>query len=267
MGYPIFVEQLKRAWRPAIFWGGGIGLLGFYVASVIQNAEILQQYEAILAALPLPLLAAFGVSDVSSLVSPEGFIGFGFLFYAILALAVYAVLSGLNITANDEEAGIMDVVLALPIPRWRVIAEKFAAYTVLSAVVVFISGIGLFAGASVTIIELDRMRLLEGTVNMLPTMLVIMAFTAMVASLISRKGLVATIATSFVVLSYFLFTIDNATDSSLTTALGHLSFFHYYDAEQVMQTGLALGHVALLLSLTAVCVAISLVAFERRDIA
>lgn len=267
MGYPIFIEQLKRAWRSAIFWGIGIGLLGFYVTSVIQNAEILAQYEEILAALPTPLLAAFGVSDVNSLVSPEGFIGFGFLFYAILALAVYAVLSGLNITANDEDEGIMEVMLALPIARWRVIAEKFAAYTLLSIVIVVISGMGLFAGASVTIIELDRMRLLQGTINMLPTMLIIMAFTAMVASLSSRKGIVATIATVFVVLSYFLFTIDNATDSPITTMLGQLSFFHYYDAEQVMQTGLMLGNVVLLIGLTMVCVAISLVAFEQRDIA
>lgn len=267
MGYPIFIEQLKRGWRSAVFWGLGIGLLGFYVTSVIQNAEILQQYEQILSALPAPLLAAFGVTNAESLVSPEGFIGFGFLFYAILMLAVYAVLSGLNITANDEDDGIMDVVLALPIPRRRVIAEKFVAYALLSVVIVIIAGMGLFAGASVTIIELDRGKLLAGTINLLPTMLIIMAFTAMVASLIARKGIVASIASAFVILSYFLFTIDNATDSPITTALGQLSFFHYYDAEQVMQTGLALGNMALLLGLTVVCVAISLIAFERRDIA
>ena len=37
---------------------------------------------------------------------------------------------GMRVTANEEDSGILDVVLSLPVRRWQVMVEKIAAYLV-----------------------------------------------------------------------------------------------------------------------------------------
>jgi putative exporter of polyketide antibiotics len=70
----------------------------------------------------------------------------------------------------------------------------------------------------------------------------------------------------FVVGSYFVDFLGGAASGSLADALRALSFFSYYDATTVMQTGLNWGSVALLLGVTAALVAGALWFFQRRDV-
>jgi ABC-2 type transport system permease protein len=264
----IFVEQLKRSWRDTLFWGLGIAMLMFYVLAIIQDVDVLKQYEQLLASMPPALLSAFGLDDAASLSTPEGFLAFGGMTYGILLLAVYAILSGLNITANDEDEGILDVVLALPIARWRVIVEKFLAYVLMVSVIVLIGYGGIIGGRIVVPaeVELDMSRLLVGTLVMIPTTLAMLAVTMMIASLISRKRIAMALSTTFVVASYFIFTIGNAASNAITDFLARLSLFSYFDAEQTVTNGLQVGNIVILLAIIVVSLGISVVAFERRDI-
>lgn len=266
MAGAIFTETLRRHWRQMVYWGVGVGLLGFYVLVVIKDVDVLKQYAAIAESMPPVLLQMFGAQDAAALATPEGFMSFGFFGYTLLILAVYAVMAGLNVTANEEEDGILDVLLAQPVPRWRVVIEKLAAYALISAGIIALSFVLVLAGTPFSGMPVSVSRLLEGTLNMLPSLWLMIAFTAFAAVTARRRTTALAVAAVFIVASYFVDFLGAAASGSLADALRALSFFSYYDPNAVMVSGLNAGSVALLLAVTAALVAGTLWFFQRRDV-
>ncbi|MGJ3240383.1 MAG: ABC transporter permease subunit [Anaerolineae bacterium] len=266
----IFVEQFKQTWRQMLYWGVGLFMLAFYILAVIEDPDIIEQYSVLLQSFPPAMLSAFGLSDAALLTSAEGFVAFAGFTYGGLALAVFGVLAGLNITANDEDSGMMNVILALPTPRWQVIVERFLAYSVQLLVIVALLLLGIVVGANVFNVELDMMLMVLGSINLIPASLAIIGVTALIGGAFSNKTLVTSLAGGFVLVSYMLNIIAgavNADDMPLAEWLGRVSVFTYLDSEGViLEESLNTGNVLILLVLAVVSVMIALYAFENRDI-
>ncbi|MCU0514077.1 MAG: ABC transporter permease [Anaerolineae bacterium] len=262
----IFVELLRRNWRQMVYWGIGLAILGFYATSVIPNADTLRQYQAVVETLPPILLQAFGAADNSVMATPEGFVAFSFLAYLLLIMLVYAVLAGLNITASEEEDGIMDVLLALSVPRWRIIVEKYAVYALLVVGIVVISYAGMFLGAAGATMPFNMSLLTVGGINIVLGVLLVMAFTACLATLIRRRATTTAIVVSVIVVSYFINVIGNAAAGTVAAALRALSFFSYADAQYVVADGFSIGSVLLLSAATVLFFVGALWGWERRDV-
>ncbi len=263
----IFRHTLGRGWKSMLMWGIGLMIYGFYVTAIISDVSMLEQYSNLIATMPTAMLQMFGMpEDMTFMTTPEGFISFGYFGYILLMLAVYAVLSGLNVTANEEDQGIMDVMLSLPLPRWRIIVEKFAAYSLLCAGIVLFGFLGMWLGLQVSELPINMTRLMEGNFNILPSMLVIMAFTTCVAGFIRNRSTAATLAAAFVIVSYFLNVLASAATGSIATELARLSLFYYYDNNGVMMNGLSWVTVIGLIALAGVLVGAGMWAFQRRDV-
>lgn len=263
----VFMNTLRRNWRSGLYWGIGIALLGVYAIVVIPNVDMLNQYAQLAESMPPLLLQAFGISDVSSMATPSGFLGFAFFGYALLILAAYVVIAGLNVTANEEDRGIMDITLSLPIPRWRVVLERFLAYTLIVVVILVLTFLGMWgATLSTTTLSFDIGRMAEGILNMVPSTLLMLAFTVFAGTLMRTRGGAAAVATAFVIVSYFVNFLGSAASGSAAAALQAISFFTYYGGNNIMSTGLNWGNIILLVAVTVVLTAGSLWFFERRDI-
>ena len=266
MAGSIFIEQLKRIWKHIIYWGLGMGLLSWLVMMIIPSADVLQEYAELIESMPPFLMQAFGANDMEALATPEGFIGLEIFSFVILLLAAYAVSAGLNIIANDENEGAMDVLLTLPVPRWRVILERFAAYSIIVMIVALNTYLGLLIGNSMVELEVNMQIMAAASVNMIPVTLAVMAFTVFVAGMSPRRGVVLATSTLFVVLSYFVYTIGNAVNTTAANVASSFSVFQYYNHEAVVMEGMQWGNMLILLLVMAVLVAISLVTFQRRDV-
>lgn len=267
MSGAVFVETLKRSWRQVLYWGIGLGILGFYVVSIVHDVDVLKQYQDIIGSkLPPAIMQALGISDVSALATPEGFIAFGFLTYGLILMMVYGVLAGMNVSANEEDDGTMDVLLAQPIPRWRLITEKFAAYALMSTVVIALAYLGLFGGTLASPIEISMSRLVLTSIPLILAIWFVIAFTTAAGTFFRRKSTAMMAVVSFIVVSYFLNFIGNAASDTAAGAIKALSFFEYADAQGVVQSGLTVTSLAVLAIGTAVLFGLSLWLFERRDV-
>lgn len=262
----VFWNTLKSSWRGALYWGIGMGLLAYYILVIIPDMDALNQYADMAKALPPVLMQMLGVSDAASLLAPEGFIGFGFFGYGLLLLAVYAVTAGLNVTANEEDEGILDIVLSLPLARWRLVLERFAAYVLLTLLIIVIAMAGMWLGSQQSALNLNMGRLVEATLNMLPGILFMIALTIFVSVLVRRKAVATGIVAGIIAASYFLDFIGKAVINDIVQVLQKLSFYSYYDSGDVVINGLNTGNVIILLGLTVVLVAGALWLFNRRDV-
>lgn len=262
----IFSETLRRNWRQILWWGVGIGALGLYIGVFTKDVDVLKQYAEVVKAVPPALIQMFGIDDPAAMGTPEGFIAFGFFGYTLLIYAVFAVFAGLNVTANEEDEGIMDVLLSLPVARSRVVLEKLAAYVVLVLAIVLISFGGLWAGMQSSASTVSMTRLAESSINMIPGILLMLTFTVFIATTVRRKSTATAIVAVFIIASYFVDFLGGAASGTLADTLRAISYFSYYDAAGVMKNGLDVGSMTLLLAVSAAFVVGSLWMFNRRDV-
>ena len=266
----VFVEQLKQSWLQILTWGVGLGFLTFFMSVIVEDPEVINQYSAVISAMPPAILSAFGISDVALLTTPEGFLVFAGFTYGAIILSVFGVLAGLSITANDEDSGMMNIVLTLPTPRWQVIVERFLAMVVVLLGIDLLMFSGMLLGNIVFNLEMDMMALFLGAINMMPMILAIMAITTLVGTVFSNKLIITAVAGSFVLISYVINIIADAvnkTDVPVAGWVEKLSVYNYLGSEGVVLDGqLNAGNVSILLVATILAVVISVYAFENRDI-
>ncbi len=261
----VFRETLRRGWRGMLYWGIGFGLYGLGILLIVQDANVLKTYGQIAKEFPPIVMQLFG-GDAANLATPEGFLAYGFFGYLLLIFAVYAILGGLNITANDEDAGIMDLVISLPLPRWRLMVEKLAAYALMIVGIVVMSYIGLVIGGQFSAIKVDSGRVLQATINIIPATLLILSFTALTGAVFRSKSTATGVAAVFVVGSYILNFLGMAASGTFFDQLRGLSFFTYYDHQGVIVNGLSVGNVLLLVVVSAICAGGAIWFFQRRDV-
>jgi ABC-2 type transport system permease protein len=263
----IFAETLRRNWQAGLFWGLGLALLGYFVMAMVGDAAFLEQMAAMMKSMPPAITQVFGAVGIEDFITTEGFVSAVYFTYAGLVMAIYALLSGLNISANEEEAGILDIVLSLPVGRWQLILERYAAYVVMTVAVVLVAYLGLLLGSLQTGVEVNQSLLLAGSINMLPMTLFMMAFTVALAALLRRRAAALGLAATYLIASYFIDFLAAALTQPAMETVSLVSFFTYYDSQTVMQQGLVIANILVLVVALVVFMATALYFFKRRDIA
>ena len=269
----VFMETLRRKWRQMIYWGLGVSLWGvtpFFMlpSNPVKLDEMMQQYTGI-AENWGSLMQAVGLSDAAMLGTPKGFVGYYLFSFMLLILAIYAVLAGLNVTANEEEDGAMDVLLSLPIPRWRLVVEKVLAYSVMIVGILILGSVGMLIGVAFSTIDLEvsAARLLAGMFNILPGTLLILTFTALMGALLRRRSTAIAASSLFVVAGYLFDAIGRASGKELMDHLRQITVFAHYNGTSILLTGLNWNDVIGLLVVSVLLLVGAILFFERRDIA
>lgn len=270
MNGKIFIEQLKQSWLQALYWGVGVGFLTFFMSIIVEDPQVLEGYSNLIEAFPPAILSAFGVSDAALLTTPEGFIVFAGFTYGSIILSVFGVLAGLNIINNDEDSGMMNIILSLPTPRWQVIVERFLAYVVIVFVIAMLLFGGIVLGTIIFNLEIDLMLMFMGSINMMPIILSIIAVTALFSALFSNKLIVTGLSAAFVLSSYVINTLIgaiNVDEVPFANIIGNLSIYNYVDSEGIIiNRAINIPNMSILLLVAVVAIGISVYAFENRDI-
>jgi ABC-2 type transport system permease protein len=261
----VFLETLRRTWKGTLGWAFGMALMVGYVVVAIPDVKTLQQYTELFKNSPKIAVLLLG-SDTAAMMTAEGMFGVMFFSWIMLVLSCYGVIAGLSITANEEERGIMDVLLAMPLPRWRIVIEKFAAHVLNTFVIAFLTFLAIWAFTTNSeLYKITAGSAFASSMNMIPPILVTIAFTAFVASVVRRRGQVIAIAGAFVAVSYLLDLIGRATEGT-SASLRYLSFFTWFDGTNVLIRGAQVGSMLLLTVVALVLIAAATGLFQRRDV-
>lgn len=263
----VFVETLRRGWRGALIWSIGISFISMMQILLLPNVDALAQFAQIMETLPPIFASALAGGDAAFMGTPEGYLATRFFSLALLIFAIYALNAGLSVTANEEERGILDMVLSLPIPRWRLVSERLAAYALLLLGMVAFTFAAIWVSLQLTpVLEIDTGRIFSSTVNIVPGALLVLAFTTLAGALMRSRSLAVAVGTVFVIGSFFVNFIGSAASGSAAATLQKISFYYYYDSTNVMRNGLQPANVLVLLAAAAISAAGAVWFFERRDI-
>ena len=182
----------------------------------------------------------------------------------ILLLAFGSAL-GIRAIAGDEEAGLLDVLLAHPIERTRFLVERAAAMFVALAVAGFSLFLVMVAIAGlVGFEEIGAVNFAAASVQIVLLGSFFGALALFVGAATGKRSLAAGAVAIVGVLSYFANTLGPSIDLLRWTR--DLSPFHYYSGGQPLRNGIQYGDAAVLVVAIIVLIAVAAVAFRPRDI-
>ncbi len=261
MSLDITTKSLWDGRRSFLGWAIGLaGAAGIYTSSyaLIEPTA----YEDVIEGFPPELLDAFGWDDIAS---PAGYLGstvFG-LVVPILTV-IFAIAVGTRFLAGDEEAGTLELTLTHPISRASLVLQR-----AVSAVIVDLGAGAVVALAVLTLtgpvgLDVPASRIIAASLSL---GLLGVSFSMLAIALgawIGRRGVVLGTCSAVAVYSYFAATVLPTVDGF--EWLDKSSLFFFYGGQEILESGLAIGNVAVLVAVSAVLLVIAVIGFQRRDV-
>jgi ABC-2 type transport system permease protein len=255
-------EARRRVRGAILITVGFILIAGLYVGLFPSFDESGVDFEQVFENLPEAAQGAFAIEAINTI---EGFLAVElYQFIWILLFGIYMAYSGGSLVAADVEAGRLELLLAAPVSRTRIVYEKYCSLLVpvvvanLVVPLVIYLGVG-FIGESLSLADLYAVHLLS-VPYLLCCASIGLGLSVLFdrASIAQRGGIVAV---------FMLFLVETIASSTDFEWLGAVSPTRYYDPGEILVEGtydvagaaiLLAGAVALLLAST--------VYFQRRDV-
>jgi len=258
----LFIKELRMRRGGIIGWTAGLALWGSLV--VVLYPSIGAQFEQ----LQLPeFYEAFG--PITAIGELPGFLTFEVFNFAVpIALAIYGLVLGTGVLAGEEDEGTLELLLALPIPRWQLVLAKALFIAVSLAVVT--AGLCLSAWIGVEIIR-DEIDVTIGASDLalvgLQSWLLVVALAMIslfLGAYLPHRRQASTVGALILGASYLLNSLAQLTEE--LNPYRPLSLSHYYDPHELMTSGPAWGDTLVLAGVALVFLALALLSFQRRNV-
>jgi ABC-2 type transport system permease protein len=257
----------KTIWdrRKSILWWAA-GLVAMTLLTMASYPTVLDQrdsYEQLLEGAE-GIAAIFGFEAVSELFDPAGYMVSNLYAQTLLiVLLVFTIGIGASSIAGEEGKRTMDLLLANPVPRRRVVLDVIAAMTLLTFVIVAAVMVAELATNRVFQLDLGFMGYLAANVGVSLLALIFGAIALAVGAVSGSRGYAIGISAATAVLLFLLFGLSSSVSFlEWTEPLNPISWFL---GAKPLTDGFALEFGWMILTI-AVLIGIALWGFERRDV-
>ena len=259
----VFTKTLRDLRWPTFWVALGMGGMTAYFAILYPTYSKILDISSLLAKMG-PVAKLMGATgDINSL---TGFLHIE-LFSMILPALMVVLAAGLSsgFTAGEESRGTIDVLLSYPISRRRLVLEKCLAVLIACVVAAAVTWALGLAGAAISSSPLAADKLAAACVMLVLISLVYGSLALAISTATGNRGAAIGVAVGLLVVTYLIDGLANIVDGLNT--IRWISPFKYYMGNDPLRNGIDLGDAAVLIGITAVLVVVSVVAFERRDLA
>jgi len=264
----IVLRRFVRDRRRSIAgWSVGVGLYILSNNAIFPSIKKIKGIEDMMKNLPKGLRSAFGSSGEILITSPAGYQQ-GRLFSLVLPILVviFAVSVGTHATSGSEEEGTLELLLANPVSRERVLLERFGGLVactfalggaMTAILVAFSPPFGLLDGVSIVGLlaacaGVTLVGLLHGT----------LAFT--IGAWTGKRSVAIASATSVAAAGYLLNAL--AETSEKLHLLRFITPWHWFLGRNMLAQGVAPDALLLPIAVCAVLVGAAYWRFPRRDL-
>ena len=257
-----FVALVRRGLRDGrrtpLTWGGPLGAMGVLYSALYPSIE--GQLNDMISNYPSSLKEAFNITDLATF---DAYFDAEMLsMIAPLAIAFFAIRQITKATVGAEEAGHLDVLLATPVPRRRLVAAAFTVAAVLSVAILAVVLVLTWASALIAGADPALPGLVRGMANVWPLAVAFAGLATLVAGITRGGARVTAISVSVLGLMYVMDLAGKLADMEW---LRVPSAFRYYGS--AVQDGIDPAHFAGLVVAGVVLAAVGALLFERRDLA
>lgn len=253
-----------RDYRVAILgWGLGLALLLYATLAAYATQITTPQARAQFAQLAETFRFFAEPIEVTT---PTGFATWRIMGLTPVLLGIWAILAGARLVRGAEERGTLDIVLATPRSRARVLAEGIAALVAALAIVGVLLGLGALAGEAAAGVPAAPGGAILAGLNVSLTALVFGLLALLLSQFVTRAGAAAGAAAGLMILAWV---VDGTGRAAPDLAwVSRLSPFHLYGLSKplIASYGADPGALLGLAALAAILGGASFPLFARRDL-
>ncbi len=261
----VFGKTVHDQWRLVLGWAAFSAIWPAMYVALFPSIGAIKGMQELLDQMP-PAFREFFASSNLDLSTPEGFLNVElFTFVAPLLVLAYTVVVCGGATAGEEERGTMDLLLANPLPRWRVVVEKALAFALGTIVIGAGLWLGAAAGAVAVGVDLDLGLVAQAVGSSILLGFALGGLALAIGALSGRRWLAAGVSLMVAVAGFFLNGLGALVD--WLDPWRPISPFYLYIANDPLSNGLDPVHALALAGWAVVGVAVAIYAFERRDLA
>ncbi len=242
-------------------WGIGLGVLIFlhfpyYSSLSLETRNATLQYAQNFRFLGEPV----------ALLTPGGYATWHTLGLVPIILGVWTLLVGSRLVRGEEERGSLDVVLATPWLRVRILAEKIAALFTALLVISLLFALGAVIGEASAGIQVEITGALLAGLNIGVTAFLFGMLALLLSQLLLHQAAAAGLASALMVFSYLLNGLGRVIEHG--EWIQRFSPLYYYDVSKplISTYGANAGAMVFLLVLGMLCASVSFPLFMKRDI-
>lgn len=259
-----FLRHEVRIRRGSILgWAAGLAFfavvyMAFYPALPPEMLELnLQEVE---------IYRALGVMEMATF---EGYMASTVFNFLPLLLGIFAITSGANALAGEEDNGTLELLVALPLARWQVVLTKALAMTISALIVFSLVGLALMSGFAAIQSQFEATATAAGlfriTLSYLPITLVFMMLSLFLGAYLPHRRAAMVMATVALLFSYFGNNLANLVEG-LRPVQRFLPFYYVDSSVTALVEGPAWGDLLLLLAVALVFLLLAVLSFARRNI-
>lgn len=262
----IWTKTLRDQRRSLFWWmlGAAIPVVVYVVVSYPAVRDN-PQYDELLSAYPQEMIDML-LAGASSFTTPAGYLqGSLFAMMVPIIFLVFAIGRGANAIAGEEEAKTLDLLLANPVSRTRVVLEKFLALIAATALLAILFWLVLWIGTNMVDMNIAATNLAAATFGVLSLGLLFGTLALAIGAMTGNRGLSIGLTGAIALGAYMLNAIGMNLEALETVR--KVSPFYLYIGNTPLENGLSIAHMAALLGATVVLLALGLITFNRRDVA
>ncbi|HEX6288551.1 MAG TPA: ABC transporter permease subunit [Herpetosiphonaceae bacterium] len=259
----VFAKSLYDQRRSLIGWALGLVVMILIVMAAYPAVRDNPAIGQVLEELPQAIVVLIGDLDI---VSAAGYLN-SRLFTMILPLMflIYGIGRGAQAIAGEEERKTLDLLLAYPLDRKRVVAEKFLALCTLLVALGMVAWLAQLVGVALVDMPISAGRLAGATFNAVLLGLLFGALALALGCATGRRGLSVGVSTALGIAGFFIHGLAPLVEQ--LEFAQKLSPFYYYIGNDPLRNGLDPLHVGVLSGTTFMLLLLALISFSRRDVA
>lgn len=262
----ILRRELRSNFKGLLIWTIALALLNFLLIAIYPTMaadkaaldEMMEMY-------PEAMVKMFGMEKLI-ITDPLGFYGIEAYFMVVLFGSIYAAILGSGILAKEEDEKTIEFLLAKPVTRTRIIAEK--ALTWITNLLLFNVVIALVSWLSFQVFDMGDYSATTLFWMLLAPLFIHLIFASLgflSALFFTRRKSALSVSIGLVLGLYFVNTIALLADKF--SFLGWITPFKYMDAGDIFIDGsINPWHTLGLLAVSALAVLTTWKLYQKRDI-
>ncbi|CAB4935139.1 MAG: ABC transporter permease subunit [Actinobacteria bacterium] len=259
----LLTKSWRDHWRGLASWAGGliaIAAIQLWVyPSIRQSSEGISQ---MIEGYPEVFKEMFRMTDYTS---GPGFLNVElFSFMVPLILIAVGVSWGAAATADEEHRGTADILLALPVSRFSIIVTKMIATALVLLGLCLALTITLIIGTRLVDIDVAAANLFAASFSCALLGMLYASLGFLFGALVGRPGIAMGAGIALGLAAFVFYSLAPLVDTF--DAITPVNPFQWALGNDPLVNGLALSNIGWLAGTSAVVLAASVVAFNRRDI-
>jgi ABC-2 type transport system permease protein len=258
--FRLLVQELKFRRNAVLGWALGLSFFPLVYIGIYPSVA-----EEMAGLADLEIYKAMGVNIGTF----ADWVGSILLVFLPLVAAIFSITNGTGTLAGEEEDGRLEMIVTLPLPRWKIVTTKALALSISSFIIILFESIvslGILQAIEGQIeSEFTGTELLIAVLSTWPMVFAVGMIAMFLATFCSSRRFASMISAAYLVISYFGSNLASST--TVLEPFEPIFLFTYLDGTgKAVVNGQAASDMWVLLGIGVLSFVLSLFFFQRRKL-